>query len=56
MFTVKLNLYESSARLKASLVAKGYSQVYGIDYQDMFSPITKLTSVRIFVSLATTYH
>jgi len=41
---VKLNPDGSLARLKAQLVAKGYSQVYGIDYQDIFSSVAKLQS------------
>ena len=38
------------------MAAKGFSQVYGLDYVDTFSPVMKMTSMRIIVSLATTYH
>lgn len=31
VFTIKVNLNGSLARLKTRLVAKGYTQVYGID-------------------------
>lgn len=56
MYTIKLNLDGILARLKAQLVAKGYSQTYGVDFQDTFSRATKIASVWLLISLAAIYH
>ncbi|RVW59781.1 Retrovirus-related Pol polyprotein from transposon RE1 [Vitis vinifera] len=48
---VKVNPDGSVARLKARLVARGYAQTYGVDYSDTFSPVSKLNSVRLFISI-----
>src|SRR5262249_9217324 len=53
VFAVKVNPDGSVARLKAKLVVKGYAQIHGVDYSDTFSLVAKLTSVCLFISLAT---
>eukprot|EP00253_Pinus_taeda_P022915 PITA_22915 len=40
---------------KAHIVAKGFSQVEGIDYTENFSPVTKMNSIRLVLSLATSF-
>ena len=46
----------SIEHLKAHLVAKGYTQVPGLDYTDTFSPVIKATTIRVVLSLAVTNH
>ena len=38
-------------RYKTRLVAKGYSQVQSVDFNDVFSPVVKHTSIRVLLSL-----
>jgi hypothetical protein len=40
-------------RYKARLVANGYAQTYGINYEETYSPIAKMTNVKAIIIIAT---
>jgi hypothetical protein len=55
VFKKKMNVAGQVEKFKYRLVAKGYSQVEGVNFGEIFSPIAKLTSIRLLMSLATTF-
>ncbi|GJY01743.1 retrotransposon protein, putative, ty1-copia subclass [Tanacetum coccineum] len=40
---------------KAHLIAKGYTQLYGVDYEETFSPVADIRAIRILISIAAFY-
>lgn len=52
VFTVKLSPNGSVDHLKTRLVAKGYTQIYDLNYDATFSLVDKMTSICLFLALA----
>ena len=53
VFKKKTNVDGNVQIHKARLVVKGYGQVQGIDYDETYSPVAMLKSVRIVLAIAT---
>ena len=52
VFTIKQTPKGKIYRYKARLVAKGYIHTYGIDYDETFALVVKMSTVRTLISLA----
>ena len=50
IFKNKQDEYGNIIRNKARLVAQGYSQVEGLDFDETFAPIARLESIRMFLA------
>ncbi|XP_070044109.1 retrovirus-related Pol polyprotein from transposon RE1 isoform X1 [Nicotiana tomentosiformis] len=56
VYTVKVGPDRQIDRLKARLVAKRYTQIFGLGYSDTFSSVAKVASVRLFLSMVAVRH
>ena len=52
MFKNKSDEYGTIIRNKSRLVAQGYTQVEGIDFDETFAPVARLESIRILLKIA----
>jgi hypothetical protein len=52
IFRNKLNEYGQVTRNEARLVCKGYAQVEVIDFEETFSPISRMEEIKLILSYA----
>jgi hypothetical protein len=52
VFKTKFNENREVEKYKARLIAKGYCQQQGINYAKVFSPVARLDTIRIVISIA----
>ncbi|GJZ37791.1 retrovirus-related pol polyprotein from transposon TNT 1-94 [Tanacetum coccineum] len=52
IYKVKLDELEGILKNKARLVARGYCQEEGIDFEESFAPVARLDAIRIFLAFA----
>ena len=52
IYKIKRDNSREIVRYKARLVAKSFSQVRGVDFEEVFSPVARAESIRIIVAIA----
>ena len=55
VFRLKLKPNGSIDRYRARLVTRDYDEIEGINYFDTFSPMVKLATIRIVLTLVVSY-
>ena len=56
IFKRKLKSNGSIEKYKACLVAKGFKQKKGVDCFDTFAPVTRISSIRVLIALASVHN
>lgn len=52
VFKLKRNSDGNVNKHKTRLVAKGYMQRYGVDFEEVFAPVARIETIRLLINLA----
>ena len=52
VFKIKRNADGSISKYKSRLVAKGYVQRHGVDYEEVFAPVARIETIRLVIAIA----
>ncbi|KAK8934097.1 hypothetical protein KSP39_PZI014574 [Platanthera zijinensis] len=55
VYKVKKNKNGAVEKHKARLVVKGYRQVQGVDYDEVYAPVARIDTIRLIIALAAHY-
>ncbi|GKC46560.1 retrotransposon protein, putative, ty1-copia subclass, partial [Tanacetum coccineum] len=55
LFKKKTDMDGAVHTFKSRLIAKGFTQTYGVDYEETFSPVADIRAIRILIAIATFY-
>ncbi|GKG47341.1 putative retrotransposon ty1-copia subclass protein, partial [Tanacetum coccineum] len=55
LFKKKTDMDGAVHTFKSRLVAKGFNQTYGVDYEETFSPVVDIRAIRILIATVAFY-
>ena len=56
VYRTKVAANGSNCKYKVQILAKGFSQVQGVDYHETFAPMEKMDSIRLVLAIAASKH